>query len=782
MAPIFRLEVGEDRLATLTFDLPDKKVNIFGRPALAELEHVLDEVAARRDIGCLVLLSGKEGGFIAGADIEEIARVTDPTEAEAGSRVGHRLFSAWAALPFPTVAAIRGVAVGGGTEISLASTYRVASDRADTRMGLPEVRLGIVPAWGGSTRLPRLIGIAAALDMILTGKTVSGRQALRMGLIDALLPDARFLDLVRDFARQHVMGPAAAGASGAGGGDAAAGAATAGTAASAGRGAGAAAVRPPGGAKRPRGQRGALLEGNPIGRHIVFDQARKKTLEQTRGHYPAALRAIEVVRVGIEDGERAGFDAEARAAADLAPSPITKNLIHVFRLTEDAKRETGVPGGEPLPLRETAVLGAGTMGGGIAQLIAGQTDLPVRMKDLNEAALAAGMSHAAGLFERQLKRRRLDAPTLRRKMALLRPTLDYSGFRRVDLVVEAILEKLDVKQAVFAELAAQVRDDTVLASNTSSLPIGEIRARTPHPERVVGMHFFNPVHRMPLVEVIAPEGASAAAVNTVFSYTRKLGKTPILVKDSPGFLVNRLLMFYSIESFWLLDEGRRIEDIDRAMVDWGMPIGPMALTDEVGIDVAAKVAHILGEAFADRVRIPAWLDRLPADGRLGVKSGKGLYRYEGRERQEPDASVYAALGLRPDSGSGDDPDLAAMADRMVLPMVNEAARCLEEKVVRSAADLDLALIFGTGFPPFRGGLCRWADQQGLPVLIAALERLEGAVGARFAPSDALRATAAAGGFYARFGAAATAAAANSRSAGSVGSAGSADSAGSSQGT
>jgi 3-hydroxyacyl-CoA dehydrogenase / enoyl-CoA hydratase / 3-hydroxybutyryl-CoA epimerase len=394
------------------------------------------------------------------------------------------------------------------------------------------------------------------------------------------------------------------------------------------------------------------------------------------------------------------------------------------------------------------VLGAGTMGGGIAQLIAGQTDLPVRMKDVNEAALAAGMGHAAGLFDRQVKRRRLDAPTMRRKMALLRPTLDYSGFRRVDLVVEAIIEKLDVKQAVFAELAAQVRDDAVLASNTSSLPIGAIRARTPHPERVVGMHFFNPVHRMPLVEVIAPEGASPAAVNTVFTYTRALGKTPILVKDSPGFLVNRLLMFYSIESFWLLDEGHRIEDIDRAMVDWGMPIGPMALTDEVGIDVAGKVAHILGDAFAERVRIPAWLDRLADGGRLGVKSGKGLYRYEGRERKEPDASVYAALGLHADVA---DPDLGVMADRMVLPMVNEAARCLEEKVVRSAADLDLALIFGTGFPPFRGGLCRWADQQGLAGLIATLERLEGAAGARFTPSDALRATAAAGGFYTRFG-------------------------------
>jgi 3-hydroxyacyl-CoA dehydrogenase/enoyl-CoA hydratase/3-hydroxybutyryl-CoA epimerase len=746
VAPIFRLDVGEDRLATLTFDLPGKKVNVFGRAAFAELEQVLDELGARRDIGCLVLLSGKEGSFIAGADVEEIERVTDPVEAEAGSRIGHRLFGAWAALPFPTVAAVRGVTLGGGTEIALASSYRVASDRADTRIGLPEVRLGIVPGWGGSTRLPRLIGIAAGLDLILTGKTVSGRQALKLGLVDALLPDARFFDLVRDFARERAR-PAAA----------------------------AAAAAPAPSRKRPGGLRAALLEGNPLGRHIVFDQARKKTLEQTRGHYPAALRAIEVVRVGIEDGERAGFDAEARAVSDLAPSPVAKNLLHVFRLTEEAKRDRGVPGGEPRPVREAAVLGAGTMGGGIAQLIAAEADLPVRMKDVNDQALAAGMAHAAGLFERQVRRRRLDAPGMRRKMALIRPTLDYSGFQRADLVIEAIVEKLEVKQAVFAEMAAKVPAAAVLASNTSSLPIHEIRARTPHPERVVGMHFFHPVHRMPLVEVIAPEGADPAAVNTVFAFTRRLGKTPVLVKDSPGFLVNRLLMFYSIESFWLLDEGHRIEDIDRAMVNWGMPIGPLALADEVGIDVAGKVAHILADAFADRVRLPAWIDRLGDGGRLGVKNGKGIYRYEGRERQEPDPTIYAALGLDPErprraehaGGHGAaEPDLGRLADRMVLPMVNEAARCLEEQVVRSAGDLDLAMIFATGFPPFRGGLCRWADQQGLPQLIATLERLEGAAGDRFQPSPALRATAAAGGFYPGFGTAGAASAAGAAGAAS----------------
>jgi 3-hydroxyacyl-CoA dehydrogenase/enoyl-CoA hydratase/3-hydroxybutyryl-CoA epimerase len=574
------------------------------------------------------------------------------------------------------------------------------------------VRLGILPGWGGCTRLPRLIGIAESLDMILTSRNVAGRKALKLGLIDALLPEAGFHDYVRDFARERID-------------------------------------------KKKREDKGGgldfkelLLERNPLGRKVVFDQARKKTLEETKGHYPAPLRAIEVVRIGIEDGLRAGFDAEARALAELATSRISKNLVHVFHLTEEAKREKGLPGGEARAVKQVAVLGAGVMGGGIAQLVSAEADLPVRMKDVNPEALASGMAHASGLFDRQVKRHRLDLPTSRRKMGLLHPTLDYTGFAACDLVIEAIVEKLEVKQNVFAELAQHVGESAVLASNTSSLSIEKIGAKTPHPERVVGMHFFNPVHRMPLVEVIAPPGAAPWAVNTVFDFTRKLGKTPVLVKDAPGFLVNRLLSFYSAEALWLLDEGYKIEDLDRAMTDWGMPVGPMVLTDEVGIDVSTKVAHILHEAFGDRLVFPAWLDRVPESGRLGTKNGKGFYRYEEKERKEPDPAVYTLLGLHPNV---EDPDPGRIADRMVLPMVNEAARCLEEIVVRTAGELDLALIFGTGFPPFRGGLCRWADQEGLGQIVATLERLETAVSDRFRPSDALRRTAEAGGFYARFG-------------------------------
>lgn len=707
--PNFHLDVGSDGLATLVFDAPDKKVNVFTRQAFAELERLIEELAARDDVGALVLLSGKEGNFIAGADVEEIAGVTDPAEAEAGSRLGHRLFSAWEALPFPTVAAIRGTCLGGGLELSLASTWRVASDGKGTRLGLPEVRLGILPGWGGSTRLPRLIGIAQALDLILTGKTVDGRKALRLGLTDALLPEARFLDAVRAFALERRNG-------------------------------------------RRKGQKGLgwkeiLLERNPLGRKVLFDQARKTTLRKTRGHYPAPLRAVEVVRVGIEDGRQAGFEAEARAVGELATSRIAKNLIHVFHLSEAARRSRGMAGGTPREVRAAAVLGAGVMGGGIAQLIAAEADLPVRMKDVRDEALASGMAHAGQLFAKQVERRRLSAAESRRKMALLSPTLDWSGFGAADLVIEAVVEKMEVKQEVFAELARHTPEGAVLASNTSSLSVGGIGARTPHPERVVGMHFFNPADKMPLVEVIVPEGADPAAVNTVFDFARKLGKTPVVVQDAPGFLVNRLLMFYSLEALWLLDEGFRVEDLDRAMTEWGMPVGPMELTDDVGIDVAGKVAHILHEAFPDRLPLPSWLDKLPEEGRLGKKSGKGIYRYEKGERKGPDPAVYGHLGVTPRVVNADP---GIVADRMVLPMVNEAARCLEEKVVAGAAELDLAMIFGTGFPPFRGGLCRFADQQGLPSIVTTLERLAGTVGARYTPSDALRKTAEAGGFYARF--------------------------------
>jgi 3-hydroxyacyl-CoA dehydrogenase/enoyl-CoA hydratase/3-hydroxybutyryl-CoA epimerase len=410
------------------------------------------------------------------------------------------------------------------------------------------------------------------------------------------------------------------------------------------------------------------------------------------------LRAIEVVEVGVRRGLEAGLEAEARATGELAVGEVCKSLIHIFKLMEAAKREGTADESGQLEIGEAAVLGAGVMGGGIAQLLADRADM----------------------------------------------SLDYAGFQRVGLVIEAIVEDLKIKQKVFAEVAARVGSEVILASNTSSLSVDLIGQDTPNPERVVGMHFFNPVHRMPLVEVIEGPKTSPLTVQTVLALCRRMGKTPVVVQDGPGFLVNRLLTFYMAEALWLLSEGREIEEIDGAMSDWGMPMGPLALIDAVGIDVAVKVSHILAEAFGDRLPLPTWVGHLDDPRRLGMKTGSGFYLYKGGERTKPDPEIRRVLGLADPSGSGAP---GPLVDRMVLPMVNEAARCLAEQVVRSPSDLDLAMIMGTGFPPFRGGLCRWADLQGIEHLVESLARLAEQYGERFRPSEALVQAAEGGGIY-----------------------------------
>ncbi len=700
-----RLAVEPDGLATLTFDLPGRRANIFTRAVLAELEALLDELSQRREVAVLALVSEK---IIAGADVEEIAAVTDAKLAEEGSRYGHRLFNRWAALPFPTVAALGATTVGGGTELSLASTWIVLSDRSDLKIGLPEVQLGIVPGWGGSVRLPRRVGLASALDLILTGKTISGRQALAIGLADALLPEAGFRDRALDFARtrgrerrQHA---------------------------------------------RRRGARAWLLESNPIGQRLVLAQARRQVLAKTHGNYPAPLRAIDVVATGLQRGEAAGFDAEARAIGELAVSPVAKNLMHLFQLIEANKRASDGSDGVEIPLpRRPAVIGAGVMGGGIAALFADKLGLPVRIRDVRLEPLSTALAHAQALFEKRLRRRQMKPAELRRKMALLQLGVEESGLAVADFVIEAIVEKLEVKQRLFAELARIVAPTAVLASNTSTLSIGAIAAETDRPERVVGMHFFNPVDRMPLVEVVAGIATAPEVVAATCQLAKSLGKTAIVVRDAPGFLVNRLLAFYSAEAMWLVDAGYPIDGIDRAMLGWGMPMGPFRLADEVGLDVSEGAGRVLQAAFGERLLFPAWFDRLARPDHFGVKSGSGIYRYRDGRQRELDPKIYSRLGLPEPRRDGR--DRSAIAQRLLLPMVNEAARCLAEGVVDGPDALDLALVLGSGFPPFRGGLCRWADASGPTELVASLESLASELGPRLLPSPALREIAARGGFY-----------------------------------
>ncbi len=710
MSSNFRLDVESSGLATLVFDTPGKSANVFTRSAMEELAGLTQQLADDPTVECVVLLSAKPRIFIAGADIEGIAGVLDSAEAEEAARMGQKIFQAWADLPFPTIAAVNGTCAGGGTEISLASDMILVSDRQDLRIGLPEIKLGIVPGWGGCTRLPLRIGLTAALDLILAGKMVRAKKAFKLGLADALVPDASFRSEVRRVAEGAMAGAK--------------------------------------GRKRKGGVKSVMLEKNPLGRKIIFDQARKQVLKKTKGQYPAPLRAIEVIKTGTDDGLKAGLDAEARAIGELAVSPICKNLVHLFQLMESAKADSAPGEGAAQPIEVAAVLGAGVMGGGIAQIIADKADIPVRLKDIGAEPLARGMEHAGKIFRNQLKRRWISKPEASRKMALIRPALDYSGFGNVDLVVEAIVENLEIKQKVFADLERHVSADTVLASNTSSLSIDLIGRDTEHPERVVGMHFFNPVDKMPLVEVIIGTRTSPEAAEAVVALARRLGKTPVVVKNGPGFLVNRLLAFTLAEAMWLFEEGHEIEKLDRAATAWGLPLGPAELTDEVGIDVAVKVAHIMSEAYPDRLVYPTWMDQLPEGGRLGAKSQKGFYSYKDGKRTSPDPAIYKVIGRQPSAAT---PRGGRAVDRLILPMINEAARCLQEKVVESAGKLDLAMIMGTGFPPFRGGLCRWADDQGMSDLKLSMERLAASVGDRFTPSAAFERVVSAGGFYKAFG-------------------------------
>lgn len=701
---VFRLEIDES-IGWLVFDLPGRRANIFTRQALEELARQIDDLASRRDLAAVVLVSAKPDIFIAGADVDEIADVADPVLAESGSRYGHRLFGAWEKLPVPTFAAIRGTCLGGGTELSLASSYIVVSDRPDLKVGLPEVQLGIIPGWGGCVRLPERVALPKALDLILTGRTVDGKRALKLGLADALLPDATFHESVRAFVLERLERP-----------------------------------RP---TRHGRRLLTWLTERNPLTRRFILSRARRQVLATTAGRYPAPLAALDVVGTSLAKGRAAGFEAEARAIGHLAVSKVAKNLIYVFRQSERTRRDSDDARESPAAVERPAVVGAGVMGGGIALALADRCRVPVRLKDVRLEPLALALRHAAGVLTRRLKRGRISQREMRQVLDRIQPTVEDGGLAACDFIIEAVVEDLAVKQKLFADLARRVSDRAILASNTSSLSIDAIGQLAPHRERVVGMHFFNPVEKMPLVEIVSGRHTSRLVVRTASALARKLGKTPIEVRDSPGFLVNRLLAIYSAEAMWLLDEGYSVETIDRAMRAWGMPMGPLRLADEVGLDVSAKVAKILGEVFRDRLQFPEWVDRLTSPDALGVKTGLGIYRYRGRRELGVNRRLLERLQWKKRSGPV---DRELIVERLMLPMVNEAARCLEEQLVSDPGMLDLAMVFGTGFPPFRGGLCRWADEYGLGRIVARLEEWSLAIGSRLAPSPALRRFAEEGGF------------------------------------
>lgn len=683
----FRIERRND-LAIVWFDLPGEKVNKFSSSVMLEFSALIDDLARSADIRKVIFASAKSSIFIAGADVTEFTRATSEDQARQYVRLGQQVFQKLAKLPQVTVAAINGACLGGGCEMAISCDWRVMSDSPKAVIGLPEVKLGIFPAWGGTTKLPRLIGLPAALDLILTGRTLDGRRAKRVGLADEVVAPAILLDVAKRFADR--------------------------------------------GKRRAKGRTKFYIEGNPIARRVIFSKARKGVMQQTHGQYPAPLKAIDVMEFGMGADVERGLEREAQEVTPLIRGEVAQNLVRIFFLMEDAKKDRLTA--KPRDVQSVGVLGAGVMGGGIAQIVADKSEADVRMRDINWKAISGGLQAASKLWRRKLERRRITPGEMQRKLARITGTTDWTGFARADMVIEAVIEKLDVKQQVLSEFEALAKPDAIFASNTSTIPITAIAANARWPENVVGMHFFNPVDRMPLVEVIRGQKTSDVAAVTVANFARRLGKTVVYCNDGPGFIVNRILGPYMNEAGFLLEEGNSIESIDKAMVGFGMPMGPMALLDEVGIDVAAKVGDILAKAFADRMSARSRVvDVLYADKRFGKKNGRGLYVYADGKRKGPDASVYPLLGVTAHRADAD-----AVVERTILAMVNEAAMILNEKIAGSAAELDLAMIMGTGFPPFRGGLLRYADSLGARYIVTRLEELASRLGSRFAPTVPMR--------------------------------------------
>ena len=701
----FHLVVEKDGLAVLTFDCHGEKANKYSTPVVAELELLLGALEKRSDIKALLLVSGKPDIFIAGADVNEIAKVTDPALVAKGVRKGQEVFGRLANLPFPTVAAIEGACVGGGCETVLAMDWRLASDSKKTQIGLPEIKLGILPGWGGTTRLPRIVGLAAALDVILAGKVVDSKRAKKMGLVDEVVPAPILLETANTFARAKFGTAKRANAA------------------------------PDGGPLRavPAKAMDKVLEG--VGRSVVFNKARSSVMRETHGNYPAPLEALAAIEKGFGRPLKEALELEVEAIGRLVGTSAMKSLVNLFFRMEAVKKETGVDSGvAPRAVKRVGVLGAGAMGGGIAQLAADK-GWPVRMKDIRHEALALGYAQAAKIWQDKLKKRRMTRTEFAGKMSLLSGGLGWEGFDGCDVTVEAVLEKLAVKQAVLKEWEAVAAPDAIFASNTSTLPITEIAKAAGRPERVVGMHFFNPVHKMPLVEVIFGEKTDPAVTATIFDLAKRMGKTPVVVKDAPGFLVNRILSPYLGEAVRLLLEGVSMEAIDKGMRKFGMPVGPIELLDDVGIDVAAKGAETLSAAWPERMPIDPAFGKLVTSTRLGRKTKKGFYRYEGEKRVGPDPQAYADLGVASPGSTAVTQEL--LEARLIYPMVNEAAWCLADGIVPSPDKLDLAMIFGIGFPPFRGGPCAFADSRGAAAVADALSRLAAEKGPRFNPAPLL---------------------------------------------
>jgi len=709
------ITVDGDNIAWLTFDLFGEKVNKFNAAALSDLESVLDE-----DLGgsvrAIIIRSAKKDSFIVGADINELAAIDGVDDARAKADAGKAVFDKLAARQVPTLVVIHGACLGGGLEFALACRYRMVTSHPATSLGVPEVNLGILPGWGGTLRLPRLIGLPQALTMILGGRPVDGRRAMKLGLADAIAAEPFVEDEARRFIENVLTKQGQREV-----------------------------VRR---RRRCVGRMARLLSAMPIGRALVLRQARRQVMARTRGHYPAPLAALEVVRKTYPGSLAAGAAIETEAFAGLAGTSISRNLVWLFQASQRLRKAHPSKGGA-YPVRRAAVIGAGIMGSGIAWSLA-RSGINVRLKDVSWDAVASGMAAAAAAFRSLVKRRKMTKYEMNMAMHRIAPAIDDTGFDGVDIVIEAVAEDMEIKKTVLRAIEKSVRPSTIICSNTSSLSLDEMAGVLKHPERFVGLHFFNPVPRMPLVEVVAGPLTSNDTVVAAAELVKKMGKTPMIVSGCAGFLVNRILLPYLIESAWMFEEGVQPQRIDRLLEDFGMPMGPLELVDEVGLDVGYKVAKVLEEAYGPRMHVPEALGAVAKTGGfLGKKSGAGFYKYrKGRKRPNRRVERLARDARREDGITARDLTDEQIVDRAILIMVNEAARCLEEGVIAEPEALDMAMVMGTGFAPFRGGLLRYADERGVVLIRDRLAELAAEFGERFKAAPLIEKLAGNGGrFY-----------------------------------
>jgi 3-hydroxyacyl-CoA dehydrogenase/enoyl-CoA hydratase/3-hydroxybutyryl-CoA epimerase len=697
----------KDGVATLFLDVPGEPVNTLSPDVGGEFATILDLLERDPAVKAIVFASGKKEGFVAGARIEMLRDAGTPEAAARLSRDGQAGFDRLERYPKPVVAAIRGACLGGGLEWALACHYRIATSEPKTQLGLPEVQLGLIPGAGGTQRLPRLVGIATALDLILAGKSVPARKALKIGLVDEVVPAPVLLQVARQRAAALASGELRR-------------------------------ERPAGVKSLQKDGLAAVqkmaLEETFLGREVLFRQARKQLLAKTKGHYPAPEKALEAIRHGYAKGFEKGLEREAELFGELAASPVARQLMGIFFAQNALKKENGTkdPTVRPREVESVGVLGGGLMGSGIAYVTV-NAGIPVRIREKDDAGVARGLAGVAGYLDERVRRRSIDKLEKLARMRLLTAGTGWEGLRRVDVLVEAVFEDLALKQEMLRTFES-LNPGGIFGTNTSSIPIGEIAKASAHPETVLGMHYFSPVNKMPLLEVIVTPRTADEVTATAVALGRKQGKTVIVVGDGPGFYTSRILAPYMNEAAMLLLEGAAIEDIDGALTGFGFPVGPITLLDEVGIDVGAKVAKVLHAAFGDRMAVPEAMAKVVEAGRLGRKNRKGFYVYAEGKEKGVDATVYDLLpgGRRRRKVSREE-----IAERCALQMLNEAALTLGEGVLRSPRDGDVGAVFGLGFPPFRGGPFRWADAVGTGVVLGKLRALEGRLGPRFRPAPLL---------------------------------------------